>query len=289
MSPDVLLRVREMLPQLSASERRVAEAVLADPRVVRESTITELAGTSASAASTVARFCQRLGFDGYRQFRAAVIAALGYDDARLGEFDLGEGEIDAGDAPEEIAAKIAFQEVRAIQATMAALDLDATARAAAALGGARRIVLYGAGSSSLTAQDLCQKLARIGRPAVAETDVHLALSRAALLDADSVLVGVSSRGETRETLDALRAARRAGATTVSITNATSSSLDDVSDVVLRSAVRESRLRSGATASRIAQLAIVDVLFVLVLRLDFPQLSESLRVTYDAVRSRRGDH
>lgn len=289
MSPDVLLRVREMLPQLSASERRVAEAVLADPRVVRESTITELAGTSASAASTVARFCQRLGFDGYRQFRAAVIAALGYDDARLGEFDLGEGEIDAGDAPEEIAAKIAFQEVRAIQATMAALDLDATARAAAALGGARRIVLYGAGSSSLTAQDLCQKLARIGRPAVAETDVHLALSRAALLDADSVLVGVSSRGETQETLDVLRAARRAGATTVSITNATSSSLDDVSDVVLRSAVRESRLRSGATASRIAQLAIVDVLFVLVLRLDFPQLSESLRVTYDAVRSRRGDH
>ncbi|WP_454167631.1 MurR/RpiR family transcriptional regulator [Microbacterium lacticum] len=289
MSPDVLLRVRETLPQLSASERRVAEAVLADPRVVRESTITELAGTSASAASTVARFCQRLGFDGYRQFRAAVIAALGYDDARLGEFDLGEGEIDAGDAPEEIAAKIAFQEVRAIQATMAALDLDATARAAAALGGARRIVLYGAGSSSLTAQDLCQKLARIGRPAVAETDVHLALSRAALLDADSVLVGVSSRGETRETLDVLRAARRAGATTVSITNATSSSLDDVSDVVLRSAVRESRLRSGATASRIAQLAIVDVLFVLVLRLDFPQLSESLRVTYDAVRSRRGDH
>ena len=289
MSPDVLLRVREMLPQLSASERRVAEAVLADPRVVRESTITELAGTSASAASTVARFCQRLGFDGYRQFRAAVIAALGYDDARLGEFDLGEGEIDAGDAPEEIAAKIAFQEVRAIQATMAALDLDATARAAAALGGARRIVLYGAGSSSLTAQDLCQKLARIGRPAVAETDVHLALSRAALLDADSVLVGVSSRGETRETLDVLRAARRAGATTVSTTNATSSSLDDVSDVVLRSAVRESRLRSGATASRIAQLAIVDVLFVLVLRLDFPQLSESLRVTYDAVRSRRGDH
>ena len=112
--------------------------------------------------------------------------------------------------------------------------------------------------------------------------------QAALLDADSVLVGVSSRGETRETLDVLRAARRAGATTVSITNATSSSLDDVSDVVLRSAVRESRLRSGATASRIAQLAIVDVLFVLVLRQDFARLSESLRVTYDAVRSRRGD-
>ena len=178
--------------------------MLADPRVVRESTITELAGTSASAASTVARFCQRLGFDGYRQFRAAVIAALGYDDARLGEFDLGEGEIDAGDAPEEIAAKIAFQEVRAIQATMAALDLDATARGR----GARR----------------------------GEADRAL---RRRLVVAD-----------------------RAG---------------------------PSRLRSGATASRIAQLAIVDVLFVLVLRLDFPQLSESLRVTYDAVRSRRGDH
>lgn len=288
MSADVLLRVRETLPQLSASERRVAEAVLDDPRVVRESTITELAGTSGAAASTVARFCQRLGFDGYRQFRAAVIAALGYDDARLEEFDLGEGEIDAGDPPEEVAAKIAFQEVRAIQATMAALDVAATVRAAEALGAARRIVLYGTGSSSLTAQDLCQKLARIGLAAVIETDVHLALSRASLLSEGDVAVGVSSRGETHETLDVLQAARRAGATTVSITNATSSSLDAVSDVVLRSSVRESRLRSGATASRIAQLTIVDVLFVLVLRQDFARLSESLRVTYDAVRSRRGD-
>ena len=59
-------------------------------------------------------------------FCTIVKNALGYDDARLGEFDLGEGEIVAGDAPEGIAAKIAFQEVRAIQATMAALDLDAT-------------------------------------------------------------------------------------------------------------------------------------------------------------------
>ena len=115
MSPDVLLRVREMLPQLSASERRVAEAVLADPRVVRESTITELAGTSASAASTVARFCQRLGFDGYRQFRAAVIAARPQERRQM----LEEA---AGIAGLHVRRRDAEQKLRATEANLAKLD-----------------------------------------------------------------------------------------------------------------------------------------------------------------------
>ena len=105
----------------------------------------------------------------------------------------------------------------------------------------------------------------------------------------SVAIGVSFRGETRETLDFLTVARRTGALTIGITNAAESSLDDVCDVVLRTSVRESRFRSGAMASRIAQLALIDMLFVLVLRDDFPVMTESLRRTYDAVQSRRPDH
>ncbi|MFC8682084.1 MurR/RpiR family transcriptional regulator [Microbacterium ureisolvens] len=283
---DVLLRVRQSRDRLSASERRVADAVLADPELVRTSTIMRLADASEASQSTVARFCQSLGYPGYREFRLDVIAALSRDQAQRVSFDIAEGEIAADDSIAETVAKIAFQEVQAIQDTAQMIDTDAVARAVAEIRGARRIELYGAGASSLSAQDLFQKLSRIGKPAAVSVDIHLALVQAALLDDASVAIGVSFRGETRETLDFLTTARRTGALTIGITNAAQSSLDDVCDIVLRTSVRESRFRSGAMASRIAQLALIDMLFVLVLRQDFPLMTESLRRTYDAVSSRR---
>ncbi|MCR2793447.1 MurR/RpiR family transcriptional regulator [Microbacterium sp. zg.Y625] len=283
---DVLLRVRQALDRLSASERRVAETVLADPDALRTSTIMGLAQASGASQSTVARFCQSLGYPGFREFRLEVATALSRDEAQLVRFDIAGGEITPGDTVTDIIAKIAFQEVQAIEDTAQFLDTEAVTRAVEAIRRATRIELYGAGSSSLTAQDLHQKLSRIGKPAGVAVDVHLALVQAALLGEGSVAIGVSFRGETRETLDFLAAARDAGAVTVGITNAAASSLDDVCDIVLRTSVRESRYRSGAMASRIAQLALVDMLFVLVLQQDFPQMTERLRRTYDAVSSRR---
>lgn len=285
---DVLLRVRQSRDRLSASERRVADVVLADPEIVRTSTIMRLADVSEASQSTVARFCQSLGYPGYREFRLDVIAALSRDQAQRVSFDIAEGEIGPDDSIADTVAKIAFQEVQAIQDTAQMIDTDAVARAVDALRSARRIELYGAGASSLSAQDLFQKLSRIGKPVAVSVDVHLALVQAALLDDASVAVGVSFRGETRETLDFLATARRAGALAIGITNAAESSLDDVCDIVLHTSVRESRFRSGAMASRIAQLALIDMLFVLVLRQDFPLMTESLRRTYDAVSSRRPD-
>ncbi|MBW9094289.1 MurR/RpiR family transcriptional regulator [Microbacterium jejuense] len=285
---DVLIRARQSLDRLSASERRVADAVLADPELVRTSTIMRLAEVSGASQSTVARFCQSLGYPGYREFRLDVIAALSRDQAQRISFDIGEGEIGPDDTIADTVAKIAFQEMQAIQDTAHSLDTGAVAQAVAAIRGARRIELYGAGASSLSAQDLFQKLSRIGRPAGVSVDIHLALVQAALLDDAAVAIGVSFRGETRETLDFLTTAGRTGALTIGITNAAESSLDDVCDIVLRTSVRESRFRSGAMASRIAQLALIDILFVLALRQDFPQMTESLRRTYDAVQSRRPD-
>jgi len=285
---DVLLRVRQSRDRLSTSERRVADAVLADPELVRTSTIMRLADVSDASQSTVARFCQSVGYPGYREFRLDVIAALSRDQAQRVSFDIAEGEIGPDDSIADTVAKIAFQEMQAIQDTAQMLETDAVARAVAAIRSARRIELYGAGASSLSAQDLFQKLSRIGKPAAVSVDIHLALVQAALLDDRSVAIGVSFRGETRETLDFLAVARRTGALTIGITNAAESSLDDVCDLVLHTSVRESRFRSGAMASRIAQLALIDMLFVLVLREDFPLMTESLRRTYDAVSSRRPD-
>ena len=166
------------------------------------------------------------------------------------------------------------------------LDLDALEQVAEAVARAPRIDLFGVGSSGLTAQDLAQKLQRIGLLCFASPDPHVQLQSAALLGPGAVAVGVSHSGLTVETNDALRIAHARGATTVAVTNFPESPLVEHADVVLTTTARETQFRSGALSSRIAQLALVDFLFVRVAQRLYDRTTENLRATYEAVQPHR---
>ena len=80
-----------------------------------------------------------------------------------------------------------------------------------------------------------------------------------------------------------------GATTVALTNFPQSPLAQAADLVLTTSARETPFRSGATVSRIAQLALVDCLFVAVAQRTYDAAAEALQETYTAVQRRRKRH
>ncbi|AAT88304.1 RpiR family transcriptional regulator [Leifsonia xyli subsp. xyli] len=283
---DVLSAVRQAVPRLSATEARIAQTVIEHPQRVVDLTIAELAAVCDASQASIARFCQALRYSGYREFRLAVAAATSREQATRERFELTESEIDPSDSLQEVVAKIAYQETLAIERTARELDAEALDAVVAAIIAASRVDLYGIGSSILTAQDLQQKLSRIGLTAFCSVDSHLALSSAALQKPGNVAIAFSHSGETRETNHALAVARAAGATTVAITNVPESSIAAVSDLLLMTQARENFYRSGAMASRTAQLALVDFLFVRVAQRLYDQMTDSLRLTYEAVRSQR---
>ena len=71
------------------------------------------------------------------------------------------------------------------------------------------------------------KLQRIGRPAFAWPDPHMAISSAALRGSGDVAIGLSHTGTTVDTIDALREARSHGATTAAVTNFPWSAITEV--------------------------------------------------------------
>ena len=286
MAGDVLGIIRAALPRLSAAETRVAQAVLDAPEKVLDLTITELAARCDSSQATIARFCQGLGYSGYRDFRLALASATSRERVARERFALSESEIDSADTATEVATKIAYQETVAIEQTARELDLDALDRVAELVLAAPRVDIYGVGSSSLTALDLHQKLTRIGLATFASPDIHLSMTSAALQRTGGVAIGVSHSGETLETLHALRIAGEAGATTVAVTNFPSSRIAEAADLVLATHARESLYRSGAMSSRIAQLTLVDILFVRIAQRIPERVSEALERTYEAVKVRR---
>lgn len=286
MTADGLVRIRQALPSLRPAEARIAEAVLADPAAVVGKTITELAALVGTSQATVVRFCRAVGYAGYPEFRIDLAQATSRRAVEQERANVAHGEIDPDDTLHDVVTKIAFHEARTIEETARMLDLDTLEQVTAAVAQATRIDLFGVGSSGLTAQDLAQKLQRIGLLCFASPDPHVQLQSAALLAEGAVAVGVSHSGLTVETNDALRIARDRGATTVAVTNFPESPLVEHADLVLTTTARETQFRSGALSSRIAQLALVDFLFVRVAQRLYDRTTANLRATYEAVQPHR---
>lgn len=282
----VLIRIRARWPQLAPSERRVASVTLADPTASSAKTITELAATATTSQATVVRFAQSLGFAGYPELRLALAAAAAAEEATLPRTVPG-GDIAADDDITTVIAKIGHAESRAVQDTVAQLDPAELLEVAIEVAAARRIEIYGVGASSIVATDLQMKLNRIGLTSYALADHHLSIPSAALLTERDIAIGISHSGTTQATIDAMAEAREAGATTVALTNFPGSPITAYADHVLTTAARETAFRSGAIASRIAALTVVDALYVVVAQRDFAATERALERTYDALAARTG--
>jgi DNA-binding MurR/RpiR family transcriptional regulator len=279
-----LVKIRSLLPGLARAEQRVAKVVLENPGTVAHRSITEVAEQAGTSETTVTRFCKAIGVGGYPELRIALAADTARSQARANH-DMG-GDIGPGDDLRQVVGKVAFADARAVEETAEQLDVEALDKVVQAVAGARRVDVYGFGASAFVAFDLQQKLHRIGLTCFAWNDTHIALTSAAVLTEADVAVGISHTGSTAETVEALRVARETGATTVALTNFPRSPITEVSDHVLTTAARETTFRSGAMASRIAQLTVIDCLFIGVAQHHVDTAKTALEATYEAVSGHR---
>jgi len=254
----VLSRLRAAYSALSGAERRVAAVILADPRAALVWNVETLAERCGTSTATVVRFCRTLGYRGLRDFRLAL-AAEGKGSPRQ---DLHES-IEETDSVLVIAQKVLASDLQAIEDTRQVLDASALQRAVDALTEAERIVFFGVGSSLPIALDAFYRFLRLGLPVSLVSDPHMQAVTAAQLAPGSVAFAVSHTGRTRETLDALRKAKQAGATGILLTSHRDTPLGQVADIVLVTVCRETRFRTEAMASRIAHLSLIDALYVAV--------------------------
>jgi DNA-binding MurR/RpiR family transcriptional regulator len=281
-----MVEMRAALPTLRPAERRVVELFLKAPARMAEASIGEVAIEGQTSQATVSRLARSLGYGGYPDFRLAVARAAMVESVGAESHGTPPGDISPDDSLADVVAKIAYNESRAVEETARAIDLKQLRAAVDAVVGARRIDIYGIGASGFVAEDLHQKLHRIGLTAFVWREAHSAITSAANLGPKDVAIGISHSGATFDITDAMTAARERGACSIAITNFGKSPLAALADIVLLTAARETTLRSGATSSRIAQLAVIDFLFVGVASRSFESSVEAIERTRTAVSRRR---
>jgi DNA-binding MurR/RpiR family transcriptional regulator len=275
-------RIRMMMPHLTPLEARVVETVFALRTFDDETSLKAIATEAGVSDAMVVKIAKKLGFAGYREFRNAVSQYNRLPTAEMHQ------ELSLEDTSQEIIQKVFRTSIQALEETLSIMDVNAFDRAADLLHGARQRDFYGVGGSSQIARDVAHKFLRIGVRASVYDDTHMMLMSASLLGPDDVAVGFSHSGNTVAVIEGLQLARRNGARTIAITNYNASPLAQQADVVLCSTAQGSPLMGENAAARIAQLNILDAVFVAVAQRDYKSAENNLEKTMAAVASKRKD-
>ena len=258
----LIVQIAGLLPSLTPAQQQVARFVVADPAATAARTVTDLAATAGVSEATVIRFCRAVGVSGYPQLRLRLAAEAG---RHTGPAEQGDAGLRADVDLARIIAAVAHEDAQAVRETAAGLDPVRCGAVVDAIVSAGRVEVHGAGGSAFVAAELRRRLHRLGLVVAGWPDAPSACASADLLDAGDVLVALSHTGTTAQTVEVVRRARRRGARTVAVTTFPRSALGRAAELVLMTAVRETPERSGETASRSAQLTVVDVLVLGVTR------------------------
>ncbi len=246
---EVVARIEEHAGALTRAERRVAEAVLADPGLLAFATVAEVGARAGTSGATVVRFADRLGYAGWAGVQAVARASL--DQLRPASVRIRETVVD------DVLGATAAREAENVVRTLDGVDRTAFDRAVRLLADRRRavIVLAGAAEDGIgTALHDALDLLRPGTVRLAGSPVTVA-SRLAHLDAGDVLVAIDLRRYERWVVDAAGRAADAGALVVALTDSPLSPLARRAEV----AFTVTAAGAGPFDSHVGTLALANAL------------------------------
>ena len=255
-----ILNIKIHYEQLTKSEKKIADFLMENPQNILPLYITELSEKCGASEATIVRFAKRLGFDGYQQLKIAI--AQDTESRPINE------NITRSDHAGDIFQKVCDDIYCSLEKTKKAIDGESLERCCNAILSANNILVCGLGNSASVAIDASHKIFRLGLNAHAYTDNHMQAIATAHTDKNSLVIGISHSGASRDIVQAMQTAKQNGATTVAITNFGKSPIDKYSDIILHTVSDETNYRILGLSSRIAQLAIIDTIYsCLVCRLD----------------------
>lgn len=275
----MLTRIRDIRGELRKSERTVADFILEHPNTVITLSIADLAAAISVSQPTVARFCHALGSTGYRDFKLRLAQSL------ASGIPFVHRDVNSEDSIAEIGGKVFDSSIAALIHTRNRIDAAALGRAVGILSRAARIEFYGQGNSGIVAQDAQHKFFRLNVPTVAYSDPHVHGMAATLLHAGDAVVAISGSGRSLDILRSVTLARAAGAAVIGIT-ASGSPLARDCDVALGVDVAEDLDVYTPMSSRLAQLAMIDVLAVGVALARGPAFVAQLQKTKKSLLDKR---
>ncbi|MFN3698904.1 MAG: MurR/RpiR family transcriptional regulator [Dictyoglomus sp.] len=280
MESNILEKIKEKKEILRNSEEKVANYILTRWQEVLHLPITELAERIGVSEATIVRMCKKLGLRGFQELKIALATE------KVQPIKTVHQAVQEGDGLETILQKVFSANIRAMEATLNVLSVKELERAIDAISKARQLQIYGVGGSGPVALDAQHKFMKTGIPTVAYIDSHMMAMSASILEPQDVAIGISASGSSKDIVEALELAKNRGATTIGITHYAKTPLDRVLDIKLSVSSEETFYRTESTSARIAQLSIIDTLYIGVALKMLDKAIENLKLTREAIVPKR---
>ena len=255
--PSLLVQIRAKRDSLTATEQRVADYILDHPESVLKFSVAELAVGSGASDATVTRSIRKLGMSSYTEMQVLLARST------VAPVKLLNSEIDEGDSISDVAFKVFGSIINAVTLTRDTVPPTQLEIAADLLFDARQIFLVGFGNSASSVSDFQQKLLRLGRPVKVQFDPHLLLIDIInYAGPEDVCFAISHSGHSKLVVDAVTLCRERGCKIISLTDNAPSPIRELADISLFTMSSETQFNTYASASKIAQYAICNVLYTI---------------------------
>ena len=263
--------IRQRFDEFSRSQKDVGQYIVDHLEEAAFHTAEELARRANTSSSTVVRFAQALGFEGFPELQAAA-----RDEYRRGRE--GNGGVETTTQPlfpidqTEFEAALSADHAN-VEETARKIDRDEVAAAAELVSGAERIVLCGTDQMAFFASYLRHLLMLLDlRAEVVASPSQEGLARLGRVDEKTVLIGFSAGRPHPLVVRALKLARNRRAATIAISDATLSEIAKVADHKLY----YSSNSPAYVRSHTALLGLIQALAYAIYALDEPAYQDRIK-------------
>ena len=244
-------------------------------------TVQDFARACSISASAAVRFCKAIGICGFSELKIAIARELGESkkEEQLPAFD-------KGDSHERVIRKVFSSGMQTLRDTLEMIDMDEIAAVSDLLAKAKRIFVFGIGTSAVIAQDAQYRLSQLGIWATACTDILLMNVTAANMGTGDVVLAISHSGRTKAVVDAARDAKEAGAVTIAITSFSDSVLSKICNHAITVASDEQNYPVEAVSARVAHICILDAITMVIATEDFDSFADHIKARNKVLESIR---
>ena len=260
------VRIREFEESYTSTEKLIAKYILEHGNEILNYSAQILGEKTNTSAAAIIRFSKKIGFKGFSDLKMNLAQSHSNEQHDL-DVDIIFNENDDMTSLVDKGCRLNMNTVLKTYQLINVSDLE---NAINLLCNASTIYLFGVGGSSVIANDIEQKLIRIGKKVIYNNDLHIQMTFTQSMTKDDTALIISYSGTTAGLVDISKILVEKNIPYISITQ-----INQNRTVALRVPSEEKELRIGAVSSRISSFVITDLLYYGVFKKNFDKNKDNL--------------
>ena len=256
---DILREIQKLYSTFSLKEKNIADYIMNKSEEIKNINIVDFAKLVDASSATITRFSKKIGCESFVDMKMKLNSVKHIEKI-------------SDEEDEGIFSYVYNYYNEVIERTKYLIDKESILKLVNDIKKAKKIYIYGVGSSGFTANEMMQRLLRMG--------FNVQGINSSIVSADDLVIGISISGETIEVIKALSICNKNNAKIYSITSIENSSITKYSDKNLL-VYNSSFVDKGSFINtQFSVMYLVDLISMVLLK--DTELSSKMQITINAI-------